>query len=118
MMKTGAEHLESLRDGRRVYIGNELVKDVTKHPAFQNAAKSFANLYDRKLEPENREIMSFECEGEFFSSWFLKPKTPEDLYKRYETHRRIAEWTHGLLGRFSGSCSKFCYWFIHETRAF
>ena len=99
MMKTGAEHLESLRDGRRVYIGNELVKDVTKHPAFQNAAKSFANLYDRKLEPENREIMSFECEGEFFSSWFLKPKTPEDLYKRYETHRRIAEWTHGLLGR-------------------
>ena len=28
MLKTGAEHLASLRDGRRVYIGDELVEDV------------------------------------------------------------------------------------------
>ena len=35
MLKTGAEHLEQLRDGRAVYIGQELVKDVTTHPAFR-----------------------------------------------------------------------------------
>ena len=23
----------------------------------------------------------------------------EDLYRRFETHRRIASWTHGLIGR-------------------
>ncbi len=99
MLKTGSEHLESLRDGRRVYIGSEEVNDVTEHRAFRNAARSFAMLYDRKREPENRKIMSFDEDGDSFSSWFLMPKTVEDLEKRYETHRRIAEWTHGLLGR-------------------
>ena len=32
---TGAEFLESLRDGRDVFIYGEKVKDVTEHPAFQ-----------------------------------------------------------------------------------
>ena len=43
---TGAEYLESLRDGREVYIYGERVKDVTTHPAFRNAAVSVAKLYD------------------------------------------------------------------------
>ena len=38
MLRTGKEHLESLRDGRVVYIGGEKVDDVTRHPAFRNAA--------------------------------------------------------------------------------
>lgn len=99
MLKTGKEHLESLRDGRKVYIGSELVEDVTTHPAFKNAAQSFAMLYDRKADPENRDVMSFEEDGERFSSWFLMPRTRDDLIKRMETHKRIAKWTHGLLGR-------------------
>ena len=36
MLRTGQEHLESLRDGRVVYIGSERVDDVTIHPAFRN----------------------------------------------------------------------------------
>ncbi len=99
MLKTGAEHLESLRDGRQVYIGGEKVLDITDHPAFRNAARSFAMLYDKKSLPENRDIMSFEEDGDVYSSWFLMPRSAEDLQKRFETHRRIAEWTHGLLGR-------------------
>src|SRR6266540_1563180 len=38
MLRTGKEHLELLRDGRIVYIGSERVDDVTRHPAFCNAA--------------------------------------------------------------------------------
>ena len=37
MLRTGKEHLESLRDGRVVYIGGERVDDVTRHPAFRDA---------------------------------------------------------------------------------
>ena len=29
MLMTGKDYLESIRDGRRVYIGGELVEDVT-----------------------------------------------------------------------------------------
>ena len=75
MLKTGSEHLESLRDGRRVFIGGEKVTDVTKHPAFRNAARSFAMLYDKKALPENRDIMSFEEDGDVYSSWFLMPRS-------------------------------------------
>ena len=99
MLKTGEEHLESLRDGRKVYIGGTAVDDVTAHPAFRNGARSFAMLYDRKRDPENIDVMSFEENGERYSSWFLMPKTKDDLRKRMETHRRVASWTHGLLGR-------------------
>ena len=48
MLKTGAQHLESIRDGRVVYIGSERVDDVTTHPAFRNAAHSIAAIYDMK----------------------------------------------------------------------
>ena len=99
MLMTGSEYLESIRDGRRVYLGKELVDDVTTHPAFRNAAHSFAMIYDRKRAPENREVMTFEEDGDIYSSYFLLPRTREDLHRRFETHRRIASWTHGLLGR-------------------
>ena len=99
MLLTGKEYLESIRDGRRIYVGGELVDDVTIHPAFRNAAHSFAMIYDRKRAPENRDVMTFEEDGEIFSSYFLLPRTRDDLQRRFETHRRIASWTHGLLGR-------------------
>ncbi|MEX2453743.1 MAG: 4-hydroxyphenylacetate 3-hydroxylase N-terminal domain-containing protein [Rhodospirillaceae bacterium] len=107
MLKTGQEYLEGLRDGRRVYIGSELVRDVTVHPAFRNAARSFAMLYDNKRAPENIDVMSYEEDGERHSAWYLQPKSKEDLLKRMETHRRIAQWTHGLIGRSPDHVSSF-----------
>ena len=44
--QTGKEYLESLRDGREVYIYGERVKDVTTHPAFRNTPAWSARLYD------------------------------------------------------------------------
>jgi 4-hydroxyphenylacetate 3-monooxygenase len=93
MLKTGAQHLESLRDGRVVYIGSERVDDVTTHPAFRNAAQSIAAIYDMKSR------FFFEEKGDRFSNYFLKAKTREDLAKRTELHRAIARMSHGLLGR-------------------
>ena len=51
---TGAEYLESLRDGREVYIYGERVEDVTTHPAFRNAARSIARLYDALHDPKQQ----------------------------------------------------------------
>ena len=42
--KTGAEHIESLRDGRTIYIDGKLVDDVTTHPAYRNTVASAARL--------------------------------------------------------------------------
>ena len=87
--KTGAEHLESLRDGRVVYIGAEKVDDVTTHPAFRNAARSMAAIYDlKRADPR----FSFEEGGERFSSYFLNARRRKhDLRKANRAaprHRR------------------------------
>ena len=46
MAKTGLKHLQSLRDGREVYLNGKKISDVTTHPAFKNAVAASAKLYD------------------------------------------------------------------------
>ncbi len=58
-MRTGDEYLRSLNDGRRVFVDGELVKEVTTHPAFRQAARSIATLYDIAAQPDLRERMTF-----------------------------------------------------------
>jgi len=99
MLKSGEDHLEALRDGRVVYVGGERVEDVTRHPAFRNAARTVASLYDLKRQPEMRDTLSFEEEGERFSMYFLLPRSREDLLRRTRAHKAIADRTHGLFGR-------------------
>ena len=99
MLRTGNEYLERIRDGRRVLIGSERVGDVTRHPAFANAARMYAAMYDLKADPAKRELMSFEEEGERYSLYFLMPKSRDDLIRRTACHRAIADFSHGLLGR-------------------
>ena len=53
---TGAEYLQSLRDGREVYVYGERVADVTTHPAFRNAAVSVAKLYDALHDPASKSV--------------------------------------------------------------
>jgi len=104
MLKTGSEHLESLRDGRVVYIGSERVDDVTAHPAFRNGARSMAYIYDMKrADPE----LAFTENGERYSAYFLRARTREGLEKRLKLHRAIASMSHGLLGRSPDHVSSF-----------
>ena len=99
MLRTGKEHSESLRDGRTIYIGGERVGDVTRHPAFRNAAATVAALYDMKADSANRDALSYEEDGGRHSIYFLRAKSREDLQRRMLGHRRIADFTHGLFGR-------------------
>jgi 4-hydroxyphenylacetate 3-monooxygenase len=104
MLKTGAEHLESLRDGRVVYVGSERIDDVTTHPAFRNGARSMAAIYDlKRADP----AFSFAEGKERHSAYFLRARSREDLLKRTNLHRAIAATSHGLLGRSPDHVSSF-----------
>ena len=107
MLRTGKEHLERLRDGRVVYIGRERVDDVTTHPAFRHAAQTAAQIYDVKADPANHESMTFAEDGERYSSYYILAKDRDDLRKRSQTHRKIAEVTHGFFGRSPDHVSSF-----------
>ena len=52
MLRTGKEHLESLRDGRVVYVGGERIDDVTTHPWFRKRPRpSPASTTSRPIRP-------------------------------------------------------------------
>jgi aromatic ring hydroxylase len=59
--QTGAEYLESLRDGREVYIYGERVRDATTHPAFRNTARMTARLFDALHDPAPRSWQPGRC---------------------------------------------------------
>jgi len=99
MLKTGKEHVESLRDGRVVYLGSERIEDITTHPAFRNAVRTVAALYDMKADPAQRETMTYEEDGGRHSIYYLRPQTRDDLQRRMLGHRKIADLTYGLFGR-------------------
>jgi aromatic ring hydroxylase len=48
---TGDEYLESLDDGREVWIYGERVENVATHPALRNTARMVARLYDSSSRP-------------------------------------------------------------------
>jgi aromatic ring hydroxylase len=41
---TGEEYIDSIRDGREIYLYGDRVKDVTTHPAFRNSVRMTARL--------------------------------------------------------------------------
>ena len=79
---TGAEFLESLRDGREVWLYGERVKDVTTHPAFANSARSIARLYDALHDPATKDILTRETDtgsGGYTHKFFRAAQSREDL---------------------------------------
>ena len=101
MVRTGQQHLDSLRDGRQVYLEGELVRDVVDHPAFRNAVRTAASLYDFQAEPANAELMTFESptSGERVNRSWQLPKSYEELVTRRKSMEAWATCTYGYMGR-------------------
>ena len=100
---TGAEYMQSLRDGREVYIDGERVADVTSHPAFRNSVRSIARLYDALHDPKRHERADL---SDRYRLRRLHPSLSSACRARATTcaarRRAIAEWsrlTYGWMGR-------------------
>jgi 4-hydroxyphenylacetate 3-monooxygenase len=100
-LRSGSDYLKSLNDGRQVFVNGEKVADVTKHPAFREAARSVGRLYDIAASPENRERMTFTSPktGEPVMRAYQIPRTHADLRARRLFSETWAEATFGLMGR-------------------
>ncbi len=99
---TGAEYLESLRDGREVYIYGERVKDVTKHPAFRNAAASVAKLYDALHDAKSKETLTTATDtgsGGYTHRFFKAARSREELMRQRDAIAAWARITYGWMGR-------------------
>jgi 4-hydroxyphenylacetate 3-monooxygenase len=99
---TGDEYLESLRDGREVWIYGERVKDVTAHPAFRNAARMLARMYDSLHDPKQQPVLTTRTDtgsDGFTHRFYRVDRSADELVK---TRDAIAAWarvTYGWMGR-------------------
>ena len=99
---TGDEYLESIRDGREIWAYGERVEDVTTHPAFRNAARMVARMYDKLHDPAYRDVLTTPTDtggGTFTHPFFRTARSIDDCVADRDA---IAEWartSYGWMGR-------------------
>jgi 4-hydroxyphenylacetate 3-monooxygenase len=99
---TGSEYLDSLDDGREVWIYGERVKKIAEHPAFRNCARMLARLYDALHEDyaSGRGVLSTATEwGGFTHRYFKAPTNVEEQLAARDAIAGFARLTYGWLGR-------------------
>src|SRR5215467_9968578 len=99
---TGAEYLESLRDGREIWLYGERVQDVTAHPGFRNTARMIARLYDALHDPKFKDVLTTETDtgsGGYTHPFYRAPKSAEEQVKARDAIAQWARLTYGWLGR-------------------
>jgi 4-hydroxyphenylacetate 3-monooxygenase len=97
---TGGGFLASLRDRREVWIDGERVADVTTHPAFRNAARSIARLYDAMHDPAHRDtLVASDRHGITTHRFFMPSYTSQDLLAAREAMALWARMSYGYMGR-------------------
>jgi 4-hydroxyphenylacetate 3-monooxygenase len=97
---TGAQYLESLRDGREIWIDGERVDDVTEHPAFRNAARSIARLYESLHDPAQQELLTtVDRHGHRTMRFFAPAYSAAELLAGRDAIAAWARTSYGWLGR-------------------
>jgi 4-hydroxyphenylacetate 3-monooxygenase len=104
-MRTGREFLESLHDGRAVYLDGERVTDVTSHPAFAEPIRQVATMYDLARERWDPDTTTYvePATGSRTSAMWLIPRSAADLALRRHIHRAWSECSFGVMGRTADS---------------
>src|SRR5690242_17036399 len=119
-LRTGAEFLRSLDDGRQIFLDGERVEGVVKHPALRGAAASLAKLFDIAAAPGLRERMTYPSpttRGPVWRAWQI-PRSHADLKARRLFSETWAEATFGLMGRTPDHVAGFFAGFAAVPRVF
>jgi 4-hydroxyphenylacetate 3-monooxygenase oxygenase component len=104
-IRTGNEYIESLRDGRTIYVNGDRVKDVTAYPPFRGIVATLASLYD--LQHSHRAELTYPSPktGHPVSASFLMAETPDQVAARVRAEEMRADHTFGLMGRLPDFCN-------------
>lgn len=98
MIRTPEQYIESLRDGRIIYLNGERIPDITKHPHMKGAIDLRARSYALANDPKWRDLITIEENGERIMFLWNQPRTSADLLKRRELYITSMR----LRGHFSG----------------
>ena len=101
MIRTGAQYIESIRDGREVYLDGERVKDVPTHPHFKPIVDIRARMYDMQHEKELASKLTYTDEetGETNAMFYKPPRTQQDWWDKYNGVNLVMEDIGGVVTR-------------------
>jgi 4-hydroxyphenylacetate 3-monooxygenase len=97
-IRTGAAYLDSLRDGRQIWIDGALIFDVTTDRRLAGAAQTMAALYDMQHDRPGMTFVS-PSSGEQVGLSFIQPRTVDDLIARRGMVKTWMDATCGMFGR-------------------
>src|SRR5262245_44625097 len=100
-IRRGVEYLESLRDGRRVWLMGQPVKDVTAEPALAGCASSVATVYDLQHDPAHRDLLTMPspATGQPVSVSYLLPHSADDLARQRRMYEFLVRRAGGVAAR-------------------
>src|SRR5918996_3647578 len=100
-IRRGEEFLESLGDGRRVWLQGELVEDVTAHPSLRGCARSVAAVYDLQHVPAYQDLLTMPSPvtGERVSLAYLLPHSADELAYQRRMYEFLVRRTGGVAAR-------------------
>ncbi|HWK60550.1 MAG TPA: 4-hydroxyphenylacetate 3-hydroxylase N-terminal domain-containing protein [Eoetvoesiella sp.] len=97
---TGKEYLDSLDDGREVWIYGKRVEKITEHPAFRNSARMVARIYDALHDESKRDILTTANDsGGFTHRFFRAPHTVAEQVAQRDAIAEIQRVSYGWMGR-------------------
>ena len=108
-LKTGKQYIDSLRDGRRLYIDGKVVSDVTAYPPLQGVIDTIASLCDDQHDPAYRDVLTYRSPttGEPVSTTYLEARTAAEFKALAGCFHLRALRTFGLMGRLTDFMSAF-----------
>ncbi len=91
------EYLESLKDGRRVFMYGERIGDVTAAPCFREAAEHLSLSFRMTHDDEARHHVVSRCPetGEEIAAFYRLPHGSEDLLMRREAIYEVSRYAEG-----------------------
>ncbi|MGH9786265.1 MAG: 4-hydroxyphenylacetate 3-hydroxylase family protein, partial [Terriglobia bacterium] len=98
-MRTGAQYLQSLADGRTVILDGARVENISQHPAFAGIARTVAAMYDVAGDPAHGMIYTSPEASKEANQVFMIPRSRDDLAKRRLAILTWAEISKGFVGR-------------------
>ena len=99
MIRSGREYLESIRDGREVYINGERVKDLAAHPMFKPLIEIRARIYDMQHEQQTQEILAYREAGEWNALANKLPRSQEDWWAKRRATDAVLDDIGGVVTR-------------------
>ena len=99
MIRTGSQYLDSIRDGREVYINGERVKDVTRHPMLKPLVDIRARIYDMQHEADTRGVLSYQDGGEWNAVANMLPRAQADWWAKRSATDAVLDAIGGVVTR-------------------